>query len=160
MHRKIQEPGSLTPLLRRVPQLSGTRILCFHILSRSGLTVGSGCGLLAANGRYSFLPELPWGSPGDAGGPQSLMTGILVYWRGSKHSVSWLKHQRNSHWRLKSYKYSPIFFFSIFVILFFVINLLWNLFQSNVRNQFLKNFIYSWLKDNCFTKLFVKKPNF
>ena len=79
MYREVQESGWLTSLLCRVPQLSGVRILCFHILSRSGLTVGSGYGLLAANWQVIFLPERPWGSPGDAGGLQSLTADILVY---------------------------------------------------------------------------------
>ena len=57
----MQESGSLTSLLCRAPQLSGTRILCFHILSCSGLAVGSGYGLLAARWQVFFPSQVPVG---------------------------------------------------------------------------------------------------
>ena len=47
--------GSLKSFLWYASQLPGASILCFHILSSSGLTVGSGCSLMADRWQILFF---------------------------------------------------------------------------------------------------------
>ena len=76
--------GLLKSFLWYVPQLSGARILCF-----SGFTFGSAVWWLL-DGRYSFLPEFPQGSPAYL--PWCLLLLMIVtsfaYWYGRKYSIS------------------------------------------------------------------------
>ena len=54
--------GSLKSFLSYASQLSGARVLCFHILSSSMLTIGSGCSpMVMRSCRYSPPSWMPWG---------------------------------------------------------------------------------------------------
>ena len=117
------------------------------------------CWLL--DGRYSFLPKFPWGSPGDIGGPQSLMTATSLFTdtAGSIQYLGWNTNitviEDSKH--INIHLYFSLAFWSFYSLLLTHFGIY---FKVTWETDFLKNCIYSYLKDNCFTKFFMKKPNF
>ena len=90
---KCKNLGSLKSFLWYVPNLSGTSILGFHMLTPLGAHRGDSCRLRAARWRVFFPSWVPWGSPwGIAaiwGPPDGGYSFLPESWRGSPfHSPS------------------------------------------------------------------------
>ena len=82
---------AIIPQLTEIsPQLSGPMSCVFTSCVSSGLTTESGRSLMTVDGRYSFLPEFPPGSPAHHPcGLQLLVTMTsIVYWYSRKYSIS------------------------------------------------------------------------
>ena len=77
---RFKSLGSLKSFLSYASQLSGVSILHFYILNSSGLTVESGCRLMAAGSQvlFSFLVVLR-AQKFTFGGPKSLMTVTTLF---------------------------------------------------------------------------------
>ena len=99
--------GSLKPLLWYAPQLSGVGTLCFHILSSSGLMMGSGCRLMPAPCQVFF----------------SFLSFLRVHWLTLENCNCWWL------WHLCLLIWQGIFHFSCV--------LLWNLGSCKVLMAFL-----------------------
>ena len=80
--------GSLKSFLSYASQLCGVSVLCFHILSSSMLTAGSGCSQwLWDHADILLLPKCPEGSEAYTGEPNSLMIvkSLFTIWQEIFH---------------------------------------------------------------------------